>query len=207
MHGWQKINSNSAPTKQKLFFFHSFRHQSLLPLSSLTRLLLVVTTSLCPILIGFILDSELSMKKHVIKICQTAYFKLKCISSIRRFLTEGATQTLVTSYIPSRLDYCNRLLMGAPNSVIQPLQNVQNFAARLILMAPRHHHSAPLLKKLHWLPVSERVKYKVACMCFHAMNGSGLYLPLWTLTYLHSVSHASFFFGFPPAVGSCGRRN
>ena len=43
---------------------------------------------------GFILDSKLSMKKHVIKICQTAYFKLfKRISSIRRFLTEDATNT------------------------------------------------------------------------------------------------------------------
>ena len=57
--------------------------------------------------LGFILDSELSMKKHVIKICQTAHFELKRISSIRRFLTEDATQTLVTSYILSRLDYCN----------------------------------------------------------------------------------------------------
>ena len=72
--------------------------------------------------LGFILDSKLSMKKHVIKICQTDYFELKRISSIRRFLTEDATKTLVTSYILSRLDYCNCLLMGIPNSVIQPLQ-------------------------------------------------------------------------------------
>ena len=55
--------------------------------------------------LGFILDSELSMKKHVIKICQTAYFELKRISSIRRCLTEDATQTLVTSYTLSRLDH------------------------------------------------------------------------------------------------------
>ena len=74
--------------------------------------------------LGFILDSELSMKKRVMKICQTAYFELKRISLIRRFLTEDATQTLVTSYILSRLDYCNCLLMGEPNSVIQPLQKV-----------------------------------------------------------------------------------
>ena len=97
--------------------------------------------------LGFILDSKLSMKKHVIKICQTAYFELKRISSIRRFLTEDATKTLVTSYILSRLDYCNCLLMGTPNSVIQPLQKIQNFAARLVLLAPRHHHSTPLLEK------------------------------------------------------------
>ena len=86
--------------------------------------------------LGFILDSKLSMKKHIIKICQTAYFELKRISSIRRFLTEDATKTLVTSYILSRLDYCNCLLMGTPNSVIQPVQKIQNFAARLVLLAP-----------------------------------------------------------------------
>ena len=123
--------------------------------------------------LGFILDSKLSMKKHIIKICQTAYFELKRISSIRRFLTKDATKTLVTSYILSRLDYCNCLLMGTPNSVIEPLQKIKNFAARLVLLEPRHHHSTPLLEKLHWLPISERIKYKVACMCFSAINGSG----------------------------------
>ena len=66
-------------------------------------------------------------------------------------------------------------LMGTPNSVIQPLQKIQNFAARLVLLAPRHHHSTPLLEKLHWLPISEHIiiKYKVTCMCFSAISGSG----------------------------------
>ena len=32
----------------------------------------------------------------------------------------------------------------------------------------------PLLEKLHWLPISEHIKYKVVCvLCFNAMNGSG----------------------------------
>ena len=76
--------------------------------------------------------------------------------------------------LTSRLDYCNCLLIGTPNSVIQPLQKIQSFAARLVLLAPRHHGSTPLLEKLHWLPISERIKYKVTCMCFSAINGSGL---------------------------------
>ena len=37
-----------------------------------------------------------------------------------------------------------------------------------------HHHSTPLLEKLHWLRIWERIKYKVACMCFSAISGSGL---------------------------------
>ena len=102
--------------------------------------------------------------------------KLLISSLIRRFLTEDAAKTLVTSCILSRLDYCNCFLMGTPNSVIQPLQKIQNFAARLVLLAPRTHHSTPLLekqnKKLLWLPISERVKYNVACMCFNATEGS-----------------------------------
>ena len=145
--------------------------------------------------LGFILDPKLFMKKHAIKICQTAYFELKRISSVRRFLTEDVTKTLVTSYILSRLDYCNCLLMGTPNSVIQPLQKIQNFAARLILLAPRHHHTTPLLEKLHWLPVSERIKYKAACICFSAISGSGpayltellnVYTPSRTLRHPHA---------------------
>ena len=104
------------------------------------------------------------------------------ISLIHRFLTEDATKTLVTSYILSQLDYCNCLLMGTPNSVIQPLQTIQNFAARLVLLAPRHHHSTPLLEKLLWLPISEHIKYKVTCMCFSAINGSG---PAYLSELLH----------------------
>ena len=121
------------------------------------------------------------MKKQVIKICQTAYLSSKCISSIYRFLIDDATKTLVTSYILSCLDYCNCLLMDEPNSVVQPLQTNQNFAAR----HPHGTSSSPLYTspaKLHWLPISERTKYKVACMCFHVMNGS-------RPTYLSELLH------------------
>ena len=83
------------------------------------------------------------MKQHVIKVCQTAYYELKRVSSIRSYVTEDATKKLVTSCVLSRLDYCNSLLMGTPYSVIQPMQKVQNAAALLILRAPRHQHCTP----------------------------------------------------------------
>ena len=59
--------------------------------------------------LGFILDSNLTMKQHVIRTCQTAYYELKRISSIRRYLTEDAAKQHVTSCVLSRLDYCNSL--------------------------------------------------------------------------------------------------
>ena len=63
------------------------------------------------------------------------------------------------------------------------LQKIQNFAARLVFFAPSHHHSASLLEKLHWLPISERIKYKVARMCF--INSSG---PAYLSELLHAYT-------------------
>ena len=41
---------------------------------------------------------------------------------------------------------------------------------------------------MHWLPISERIKYKVACVCFSAIIGSGpAYLS--ELLYVYTPSH------------------
>ena len=86
--------------------------------------------------------------------------------------------------ILSRLDYCNSLLMGTPNSVIQPMQKVQNTNAHLILRAPRHQDCTPLLQQLHWLPISERIKYKTACISFWAATPLQSF-PLFPLIVRH----------------------
>ena len=54
--------------------------------------------------LGVFLDSDLSMKQHVTKVCQLAYMEFRRIAAIRPFLTENATKTLASSYILSRLD-------------------------------------------------------------------------------------------------------
>ena len=112
------------------------------------------------------------MKQHVIKVCQTAYYELKRISSIRSYLTEDATKKLLTPCVLFRLDYCNSLLMGTPNSVIQPMWKVQNVAVHLILRVPHHLHYTSLLQQLHWLPISERIKCRTACMSYNSIKSS-----------------------------------
>ena len=43
----------------------------------------------------------------------------------------------------SRLDYCTSLLIGTPNSAIQPMQQDQNAASRLIFRAPHFNTAHP----------------------------------------------------------------
>ena len=63
---------------------------------------------------------------------------------------------------------------------------------------PATNTNTSVLEKLHCLPISERIKDKVGCMCFNAINGSGPAY-LWTATGLHSVSYTTLFFWHPHA--------
>jgi len=67
----------------------------------------------------------------------------------------------VSAFIFSRLDYCNAVLYGLPQSTIGHLQRVQNAAARVTLVLSPRDHVRPALKELHWLPVAHRIRYMV----------------------------------------------
>ena len=71
----------------------------------------------------------------------------------------------------SRLDYGNSLLAGAPASQLQRLQKVQNHSARMITGVSSRAHISQILLTLHWLPIEQRVTYKLACFIFKAMHG------------------------------------
>ena len=109
----------------------------------------------------------------VVNVIRSVNFELRRISAIRHFLSVEATKTLVSAFILSRLDYCNGLLINCPHDLIQRLQKVQNSAARLVLRVPRRDHITPHLRTLHWLPIEARIKYKIACLCYQAVNASG----------------------------------
>ena len=121
--------------------------------------------------LGVHIDRELSMETHVNQLCRATYFELKKIAQIRPYIDMKASQTLASSFILSRLDYCNSLLEGITKDKISKLQRVQNSAARLIVKAPKSCHITPILKELHWLPVHLRINFKIALFCFKALNG------------------------------------
>ena len=121
--------------------------------------------------LGVHIDRELSMEKHVNQLCKSAYFEISKIAKIRPYIDTKASQTLASSFILSRLDYCNSLLSGITQERIKKLQRVQNSAARLIVKARKKSHITPILKELHWLPIYLRIDFKTALFCYKALNG------------------------------------
>lgn len=80
-------------------------------------------------------------------------------------------QTVVTALILSRLDYGNAVYIGLPDKLLGKLQVVMNDAARLIHKSPRRAHANPLLQRLHWLPIKQRVEFKGLCIAHKSQFG------------------------------------
>ena len=59
------------------------------------------------------------------------------------------------TFISCCLDYCNSLLHGISDSLLQRLQSVHHGTWR-------SDHITPVLRQLHWLPVRQRIYFKIA---------------------------------------------
>ena len=116
--------------------------------------------------IGVIFDSHVNLEKHVMNSCKTAFSHLQNIAKIRNSLSQDNAETLVHAFISSQLDFCNALLYGLPQSVIDRLQYVQNCAARLVSRTRSSEHITPVLRRLHWLSVRQRITYKITYTYF-----------------------------------------
>ena len=102
---------------------------------------------------------------------KAAYYHLYNIWCTRKYLSHETVETLMHAFITSRLDYCNSLLYAIPAIDLNKLQRVQNAAARLIRNVPRREHITPVLHSLHWLPIKQRINYKIMLFTFKALNG------------------------------------
>ena len=57
-----------------------------------------------------------------------------------------------------------------PKTNISKLQPVQNAAARVITCYRKHCHITPILIQLHWLPVADRIKFKILLIVYKSLH-------------------------------------
>ena len=156
--------------------------------------------------LGSRFDSNMSMSTHISKLSSTAFFYLHNIRRIRKFLDRKSLITLVHAFVSNRLNYCNSLLYGLPNTEICMLQRVQNTAARLIHNSSKFAHVTPVLYELHWLLVRSCISLKVLLIVFkNLLRRSPLYISdLISVRKTSSYgvrSNAGLLLDFPPMVG------
>ena len=112
----------------------------------------------------------MSLDRQVSETCKASYFHIRALRHIRSSLATVACKTIAAAIIGSRLDYCNSLLAGTSVSNLVRLQLVQNTLARVVTEKSRFCRITPILSDLHWLPVRQRINFKIATITFKVLQ-------------------------------------
>ena len=169
---WMAVNKLKLnDDKTEFLVLSSAKQQHKIPEKALTIGSSTVSRSSTAKNLGVIMDSNLNMERHISSVCQKSYLHLRNIGKIRKFLSTEATKKVTHAFISSRLDYNNALLYGLPKSQLQRLQRIQNSAVRIVTKCKKSEHISPHLEELHWLPVTQRIKFKILTFAYKCLHG------------------------------------
>ncbi len=98
--------------------------------------------------LGVILETDLSFSSHVTK---SAYYHLK---NIRCFVSSQDLEKLVHVFISSRVDYCYVSFQR------RALDSCSSSRTLILTRTRTSEHITPVLRSLHWLPVTFRINLK-----------------------------------------------
>ena len=78
-------------------------------------------------------------------------------------LTKDMAKSFAVALVSSCLDYANSVLFGTSTANLHKIQPVQNTRAKIVLN-DSVLSSAIALRQLHWLPVKQRIHFKIATL-------------------------------------------
>ena len=162
-----KLSCN--PEKTEVVHFHS-RYSNTVSVTDITIGDYSIPVSDQARNLGSIFDKHLTMSSHINNICRSGSLALRNVGRVRKYLHQTNTERLVHAFITSRLDYCNSLLYGVPEKDLNKLQRLQNSAARLVTRTKPGDHITPVLRTLHWLPVRQRITFKILLIVYKIVN-------------------------------------
>ena len=171
IRGWMSANFLCFnDSKTEVIFFgskYSLRNEPQMPLKVGNEL---ITPTMSARNIGVVMDQSMSLKEHIANICKSAWQHLRQIGMIRKHLDNTSTERIIHAFVSSKLDLQNALLYGVPTTQLMKLQRVQNAAARLVTKSRKHEPTTPILKTLHWLPIRQRINFKILLFVYKCLN-------------------------------------
>ena len=122
--------------------------------------------------LGVIVDQKCSFQSHVNKTVSSCFHQLRRLKSSVKALPFETAKTLINCFVISRIDYCNSLLAGAPQYLLNRLRRVMNKAARMLCRCSRGDHVNHIMKeRLHWLRIPRRIQFKLCLLVYKSLHG------------------------------------
>jgi len=182
IHQWMSANFLKLnQSKTDLVVFNPSRRPFNVPLSNPSFEILfddcIIESSPSTTILGIDLSSNIDLKSFIVSKCQSCNFHLRNLKHVKNCLNVKVRTMLVNNLILSKLDYGNAVLAACTVADLNALQVVMNNAVRFILDVGKRAHITPHLKKLHFLPVKQRILYKLCLIAFKVINKTApLYL-------------------------------
>src|SRR6218665_2390061 len=124
-----------------------------------------IAFSTCGRDLGAMLDSELTFSHHINLIARKCSYQLRQLRVVSRYLTHQSRLDLVHEFVTSRIDCCCSLLAGLLLGTLARLNRVLRSAARLVGGLSKFSSITAYMRDvLHWLPISERIQYRITAM-------------------------------------------
>lgn len=142
-------------------------------------------------LLGVIFDYALTCYPHMSDVCCNSYYHNICSLHWIHPLLDLETSKLIASVTESRINSANCLLCGIPAYIIQHLQRVQNLFAHVITAQGFQGiiSSAYPLASLHWLPILQRISFKLCALVHGSLCNTVLHRLSSLLRHLNNSDH------------------
>jgi len=121
--------------------------------------------------------------RHISNVCSSSYFHIRALRHIRPYLDSETFKTIACAIVGSRLDYANSVLTGISARNIHRLQRVQNSLVRVVTRSITNSTSA--LNSLNWLPIRQRIDYKLATIVHRSLHNA---CPQYLSSLLHTYT-------------------
>ena len=91
-------------------------------------------------------------------------------ASICVFVPSSQQETLIHTFLTSRLDFCCSINHPLPKNLVSRVQAIQNTCAKFVPGAKKFNSATAARFKLHWLPVVARSKYRILTYAYRIVH-------------------------------------
>ena len=121
--------------------------------------------------LGVLLDDELKWYQLCDETVKKCTKGLGLLSRLRNTLPFSLKKKVYNAVVLPHLDYCSTVWQECSNKLQTKIQRLQNYGARLLLNEPPRYSSSILRKRLGWLTLSERRKFKRLIVMRNCLEG------------------------------------
>lgn len=131
--------------------------------------------------LGLSMDRYMSFETHANEISKKVMGMLIYINRISSYLDKKSRIIVVQSLVLSHINYCLCIWGTTTSTIINKVQKLQNFAARVAVgNIKKYEHVSPAYDELKWLRIKHKRTYDICNVMYKIING--LY-PDWLYSF------------------------